>query len=164
MMKLCIALSAIAALFAAGMGQSTAAERLSGEKLKAEYSGVRLYANTPSGRVVLHDYNKDGTITGAVGGKSRAKDLDKGKWWVKGDTLCRTWVKWRKKKPDACFRVENEGGNATWYRSDGSVYRVWRVSRSEPGTQVDYKDMPRCADVGGYAAYMEKTGKTCKLN
>lgn len=161
MIKLGFVVVALSALAAGTI--ATAGERLSGEQLKAEYSGVRIYADTPSGRVVQHDYNKDGSIAGTVGGKSRAKDQDKGKWWVEGDTLCRTWTRWRKDKPDACFSVENQGGNATWYRPDGSVYRLWRVARSSPGSQADYKDLPRCAEVGGYAAYMEKTGKTCKV-
>ena len=142
MTKLGFALSAIIALTAAGMGESSAGERLSGDKLKAEYSGVRIYANTPSGRVVQHDYKKDGSIAGTVGGKSRAKDLDKGKWWVEGDTLCRTWTSWRNEKPDACFSVENEGDTATWYRSDGSVFRVWRVARSSPARRSIIRTCP----------------------
>ena len=47
---------------------ASAGERLSGAKLAAEYKGVRLYATAPSGGVVQHDYDADGTITAEVGG------------------------------------------------------------------------------------------------
>lgn len=160
MTKFALLLCAAMALSATGAG---AGERLSGAELKAEYSGVRLYANTPSGRVVQHDYNADGTITGVVGVKDRGKDLDKGSWWVEGDTLCREWAGWRKQKPGDCFTVVNQGGTATWYRADGSVYRIWRVARSAPGSQLAYGDQPRCEDVGGYEAYMARSGKTCQF-
>ncbi len=153
-----IAFSAIAA------GAAHAGERLSDDQLKADYSGTRLYANTPTGRVVQHDYNSDGTISGVVGGKDRDKDLDQGSWWVEGGTLCRTWNNWREAKPDACISVENRGDTAIWYRPDGSVYRQWRVARDDPTTQVAHETLPSCDAVGGYEAHMAATGKPCQYS
>lgn len=80
-------------------------------------------------------------------------------WWIEGDTPCRRWDNWREQKPDACFTVADHGETAIWYRADGAVYREWRVARSDPGSQVAYEDQPPCADVGGYEAYMARSGK-----
>jgi len=164
MNRIAFALSALAGLAAVAIDDAAAAERLTGDQLKTEYSGIRLYANTPSGRVVMHDYRADGTISGAVGSKGRDKDQDTGKWWVEGDTLCRAWTGWRDDKPDACFTVTVDGDKATWYRADGSIYRTWRVAKSGDGEPVTpFAERPLCKDVGGYSAYLEKTGKVCRL-
>ncbi len=154
---------AAVALVAAMAVPAAAETKLSGGEIKAKYSGGRVYANTPSGRVVLHDYNTDGSIVGTVGGKGKGKDQDKGSWWVKGDTLCRKWNQWAPQKPEACFTVEHKGKSAVWYRADGSVYRNWEFVPAGFGVEDDPGERPLCGDVGGYEAYMKKTGKLCRL-
>lgn len=154
---------AAVALVAAMAAPAAAETRLSGTEIKAKYSGARLYSNSPSGRVVQHDYNTDGSTVGTVGGKGKGKDQDTGSWWVKGDTLCRKWDQWAPTKPEACFTVEHRGKTAVWLRADGSVYRNWNFVPSGIGGEDDPAKRPLCRDVGGYEAYMEKTGKLCKL-
>ncbi len=44
---------------------------------------------------------------------------DKGKWWVKGDRLCRKWTMWP--VAEGCFRVI----------LDGDKLKLWRADRSD---------------------------------
>ena len=102
---------------------------LSGTAIKQYFSSTRLYGTTPSGQPWLIDFRADGTFTGVVN-----RGQDSGKWWVEGDTLCRSWTAWAKQKGEhskeqACFWIvlDRARKRVNYYRKDGSLYRSWRM-------------------------------------
>jgi len=109
--------------------QSTPPNALNGAAIKKYFSGTRLYGTTPSGKTWLIDFRADGTFTGAVN-----RGQDSGKWWVKDNTLCRSWTAWAKQegehsKAQACFSIvlDQAKKRVNYYRMDGSLYRSWRM-------------------------------------
>jgi hypothetical protein len=102
---------------------------LGGAAIKKYFSSTRLYGTTPSGKTWLIDFRADGTFTGVV-----ARGEDSGKWWVEGDTLCRSWTGWAGQdgphsKAQACFWIVLDPAKkrVNYYRKDGSLYRSWRM-------------------------------------
>lgn len=107
---------------------------LNGAQLEAKFRGWTIFGLTPSNHVFRVDYNKDGTLSGRT-----HKDSDKGKWWIKGDTLCRHWgANWssREGKEEACFVVALDKKCVHFHKPDGEWYRTW--------TTVAYLDPEDC--------------------
>lgn len=125
LIAVCLASLTTVAVQAQGKPQGA----LSGADIKKYFSGTRLYGTTPSGKTWLIDFRADGTFTGVV---NRGQDI--GKWWVEGDTLCRSWSAWAKQtgehsKEQACFWIvlDRAKKRVNYYRKDGSLYRSWRM-------------------------------------
>ena len=121
------AMASVAA--AAAQAQGKPAGALNGAAIKKYFSSTRIYGTTPSGKTWLIDFRPDGTFTGVV---NRGQDI--GKWWVEGDTLCRSWTAWAKQqdghsKVQACFWIvlDRAKKRVNYYRKDGSLYRSWRM-------------------------------------
>lgn len=107
---------------------------LSGAELEARFKGWTIFGLTPSGNVFRVNYEKDGTLSGQT-----HKDSDKGKWWIKGNTLCRHWgPAWsaREGKEEACFVVALDKKCVHFHKPDGEWYRTW--------TTVAYLDPEDC--------------------
>jgi hypothetical protein len=107
---------------------------LSADALKARFTGWSVYGETPSGNVFRVDYNKDGTLAGQT-----HKDSDNGKWWIKGNTLCRHWgSNWshRDGKEEACFVVALDKKCVHFHNPNGDWYRTW--------TTIPYLDPADC--------------------
>ena len=88
---------------------------MTGAEIKAAYSGAKINTAGPRGKF-LTVWKADGTMTGME--KSGAWP-DKGKWWVKGDRLCRKWNWWIGGKEE-CFGVTFNGAKIKWWRANGS--------------------------------------------
>ena len=125
-----VSVAAIATLGAvAAHAQGKPTGTLSGPEIKKYFSGTRLYGTTPSGKTWLIDFRADGTFTGVVN-----RGQDSGKWWVEGDTLCRSWTGWAKdggehSKEQACFWIvlDRVKKRVNYYRKNGALYRSWRM-------------------------------------
>ncbi len=110
------------------LGTVAAAEELpknllSAEALEARFKGWSVYGETPSGNVFQVDFNKDGTLYGQT-----HKDSEKGKWRIKGNTLCRNWGPgWshREGKEQACFVVALDKKCVHFHKPSGDWYRTW---------------------------------------
>ena len=103
---------------------------LSGDQIKAYFPGKRIYGTTPSGKGFMIDFRADGTFTGIV-----EKGTDVGKWWVEGNTLCRSWTAWVNQrvghsKTQACFHIvlDHAAKRVRYYNMNGSLYRAWRMN------------------------------------
>ena len=89
--------------------------KLTGVEIKAAYSGAKMSFKTSYG-TFPSIWKADGTMT------SRDKTgvvPDKGRWWVKGDRICRKWNFWFGAKEE-CFGVTLDGEKVKWWRADGS--------------------------------------------
>jgi len=75
----------------------SAAEALSGDKLKSFISGKRIYLAVPLGGEIPLNYRPGGTVdgTGEAAGLGRyMAPKDRGRWWVSGNRLCQKWQQW----------------------------------------------------------------------
>ncbi len=107
---------------------------LSEAALAARFTGWTVYGETPSGNVFRVNFNKDGTLFGET-----HKDSDNGKWWIKGNTLCRHWGPYwsdREGKEQACFVVALDKKCVHFHKPDGEWYRTW--------TTIPYLDPADC--------------------
>ncbi len=91
-------------------------QKLTGAEIKAAYSGAKITFTGPEG-TLFTVWKADGTMTGNT--KSGFAG-DNGKWWVKGDKLCRKWTFWIAGKKEGCFGVTLDGAKIKWWRADGS--------------------------------------------
>jgi hypothetical protein len=117
--------AAVAAIACCGIAgaEELPKNSLNGAALEAKFRGWTIYGETPSGNVFTVNYNKDGSLVGTT-----HKDGDKGKWWVKGDTLCRHWgPAWshREGKEEACFVVALDKKCVHFHKPNGDWYRTW---------------------------------------
>lgn len=85
--------------------------------------GWAIWDYTPSGKTFKVTFHPGGKLHGET-----HKDSDNGKWWIKGDTLCRNWTYWapREGKEEACFWIVLEKNQVSYYEMDGEWYRDWR--------------------------------------
>ena len=126
---LCLALGAALALGnnATAQAVSKPPGALSKPEIQKYFAGRRIYGVTPSGNSWLVDFKKNGTFSAVT-----RKDGDVGKWWVDGDTLCRSWTEWakRKGKQQACFYIvlDKAKKRVNYYNANGSLYRSWIMS------------------------------------
>ncbi len=125
MMKAIPIAAAALALATAVQAESMPPGALTGEEIAEFFPGNRVYGTTPNGKSWFIDFNADGTAKGLTN-----KDTDVGKWWIEGDTLCRSWTVWapREGKEQACFHVVVDAAErrVNYYNLDGSLYRSWR--------------------------------------
>ncbi len=107
-------LLSVAALLALMSVDALAGEKkLTGAEIKAAYSDAKISAKNQTG-TFLTVWKANGTMTGEF-----PNGPDKGKWWIKGDTLCRQWTGWPR-GDRACFGVTLDGDKVKWWRTDGS--------------------------------------------
>ena len=82
-------------------------DALTGAEITQHFSGARIY-----GRTGLTDYQVFYRPNGEMVGTS-PNGRDSGRWWVKGNTLCRK-RKWWWGSMEACFEIAIDGGVAMW--------------------------------------------------
>jgi len=102
------------------LSATASGEFLSGKMLKDRSTKSDLIVNTGS------DYEFPITITvksdGSIEGRSNNGYYDKGRWWLRGDTLCHQWESWfdgtRK-----CHGVIADGDNLTLVKPSSTHFR-----------------------------------------
>ena len=103
---------------------------LSAAALEATVKDWSIYGLTPSGNTFQVDYVKGGTLEGMT-----HKGGDSGKWWLKGNTLCRHWTDWsdRDGKEETCFVVALDKKCIHFHKPNGDWYRTWTsVAQLDP--------------------------------
>jgi hypothetical protein len=103
-------------------GSKTAAEELSGSKIKQLITGETVRLNTPFGIALPLRYLDGGVVVDDVSTISAASMFapkEEGRWWVEEDQLCQqlpTWYNGRQ----FCFKITSTGeGKISWLRDDG---------------------------------------------
>jgi hypothetical protein len=103
-----VAVGLTGVLILAGAPLSFAGQHpLTGAEITQYFSGARIYGRTQQADYQV-DYKPNGEMIGA-----NANGGDKGRWWVKGNTLCRKWHRWLGGK-EACFQIIIKGDTALW--------------------------------------------------
>ena len=104
---------------------------LTAAQIEAKFKGFTIYGLTPSRHLFQVNFKADGMLTGQT-----HKDADQGKWWVKGNTLCRHWgPNWshREGKEESCFPVQLDKKCVHFFKPDGEWYRTWTtVAQLDP--------------------------------
>lgn len=103
---------------------SAAAEpvQMTGESIKATFSGSRLDLDTPAGTTIPVRFSDDGMVSGesgvlaAVLGSSK----DRGRWWTEGDKLCLKWFRWFDAKR-RCIDLKQDGARIFWRDQSGET-------------------------------------------
>ncbi|MFN3673186.1 MAG: hypothetical protein ACK4VM_14870 [Bosea sp. (in: a-proteobacteria)] len=115
---------AVASLVLAFASPSKANTPIQGDSIKQLVSGKRIYLAVPVGGEFPLYYRPDGQIDGsgeAVGLGRFFKPTDKGRWWVRGDSLCQKWETWYEGRT-MCFTLTNLGGNRLrWVQDNGET-------------------------------------------
>ena len=88
-------------------------KKLTGPEIKVAFSAAKTFRTHAEG-TFLTVWKADGTMAGEF-----VNGPDTGKWWVKGDTLCRQWTGWPR-GDRACFGITLDGDKVKWWRADGS--------------------------------------------
>ena len=112
------ALTASAGAEAGSLGKSEIAKLFPGQ-FEAKVKGYR----------VAFAGSKGGTLSGRAYGQQ-----DKGRWYMKGSTLCVVWNKWTKGKAH-CGQITRQGG---WYvamSNEGEVLKVRRTDMAQNSAQ-----------------------------
>jgi len=114
MTKLLLSFAALLALLS--VDAVAGEKKLTGAEIKAAYTGAKTVTTRSYGTFIAV-WKADGTIAGKE--KQGGFPPDKGKWWVKGDTLCRKWGAWAG-GIEECFGVSLNGKKVKLWRADGS--------------------------------------------
>lgn len=96
---------------------------LDGQAIRNTFSGRMVYLDTPLGQELPIHYRANGTMFGKGGSLARylsdeGKPTDKGRWWVKGKSLCQKWRTWMDGKRQ-CFALKLSGKTIYWRSNDG---------------------------------------------
>lgn len=98
------------------------ADSLSGDDIRSEIVGRRIYLATPFGGEFPLNYYRSGTIDGngeALGLGRFVRPTDRGKWWVSGDRLCQRFETWYQGAPK-CFELTRIGpARVRWVEANG---------------------------------------------
>ncbi len=120
-----------AGLLLALAGAAYANTPLQGDGIRQMVSGKRIYLAAPVGGEFPLYYRADGQVDGsgeAVGLGRFLKPKDKGRWWVKGDSLCQKWETWYEGRT-ICFTLTDLGGNRLRWVQDNGDTGVARIGR-----------------------------------
>ena len=82
-------------------------DALTGAQIIQHFAGARIYGQTGLAEYQV-DYRPNGEMVGAT-----TNGGDRGRWWVRGNTLCRKWKRWLDGK-EACFHIVINGNAAMW--------------------------------------------------
>lgn len=100
------------------------AQALSGQEIQKLISGRTVNLSTPFGVTIPLFYAENGDVSGDVSGISAASlfaPKEKGKWWIKGNSMCQQWPSWYKGRR-FCFEITATGENKIkWLRDDGAI-------------------------------------------
>lgn len=112
-------------------GAAHANTQLQGGEIKQLVSGKRIYLAAPIGGEFPLFYRPDGQVDGsgeAIGLGRFLKPKDKGRWWVRGDSLCQKWETWYEGRT-MCFTLTDLGGNRLRWVQDNGDSGVARIGR-----------------------------------
>lgn len=112
-------------------GAAHANTQLQGGEIKQLVSGKRIYLAAPIGGEFPLFYRPDGQVDGsgeAIGLGRFLKPRDKGRWWVRGDSLCQKWETWYEGRT-MCFTLTDLGGNRLRWVQDNGDSGVARIGR-----------------------------------
>lgn len=112
-------------------GAAYANTQLQGGEIKQLVSGKRIYLAAPIGGEFPLFYRPDGQVDGsgeAIGLGRFLKPKDKGRWWVRGDSLCQKWETWYEGRT-MCFTLTDLGGDRLRWVQDNGDSGVARIGR-----------------------------------
>jgi GntR family transcriptional regulator/MocR family aminotransferase len=89
---------------------------LSGTDIRCLLEGKTLLYRTVYGEPCTILVAADGTLEGRAG--SGGNDVDKGRWWIEGNTWVRQWTNWAYGEASA-FGIIIEGNSLLWLDSEG---------------------------------------------
>jgi hypothetical protein len=117
-----LAAALAAAVISAGIAAPAMADVMSGKELRNAIIGKRIYLATPLGGELPLFYAPGGKVDGsgeAIGLGKYLAPTDKGRWWIKGNSLCQKWQEWYDGATQ-CFIITRAGGDKIlWKRNDG---------------------------------------------
>ena len=95
-----------------GAPQSYAGEdKMTGAQITKRFAGATIYLQRPNGQIQV-TYKANGDLVGA----GDYNLTDRGRWWVKENSLCRQWNRWRGGK-EACFDIVIKGNTTTFFEA-----------------------------------------------
>lgn len=122
MPKLRVLLPLALGLFAAAT--PALANTLSGEDIRREIIGKRIFLATPLGGELPLNYRRDGRVDGsgeAIGLGRFFRPTDDGRWWIDGNRLCQQWRTWYDGQ-QMCFTLRRTSeGRLAWRRDNGET-------------------------------------------
>ena len=89
---------------------------LSGPEIRSRLAGTTLLYRTVYGEPCTILVGADGTLEGRAG--SAGDDVDKGRWWIEGNSWVRQWTSWAYGEASG-FGIVFEGNSLFWLDAEG---------------------------------------------
>ena len=112
--RLAVFFSFSAALLVAPLADSQQASPLSGDEVRALYSGNEMTATNSRGQEFTEQYKADGTFTASSTRTDGTCCIsDTGRWSIEGDKFCRQYDNWRGGRKTCGLILKGPEGYAT---------------------------------------------------